>query len=249
MGAGPGDPGLITVRGLERLRRADVVVYDRLVDRRLLDEAPRARRIFAGKASGAHALPQEQINALLVRHARRGRRVVRLKGGDPFVFGRGGEEAEALARARIPFEVVPGVTSAVAAPAYAGIPLTHRGVASSFAVVTGHGCASERRHRVDWARLATAVDTLVVLMGLERLAEIARELVARGRAAATPVALVRWGTTDWQETVIGTLGDIAERAGRARLEPPVVAVIGDVVALRDRLAWFDERTLPLGVAR
>ena len=249
VGAGPGDPGLITVRGLERLRRADVVVYDRLVDRRLLDEAPRARRIFAGKARGAHALPQEQINALLVRHARRGRRVVRLKGGDPFVFGRGGEEAEALARARIPFEVVPGVTSAVAAPAYAGIPLTHRGVASSFAVVTGHGCASERGRPVDWARLATAVDTLVVLMGLERLAEIARELVARGRPAATPVALVRWGTTDWQETVIGTLGDIATRARRARLEPPVVAVIGDVVALRDRLAWFDEQTLPLGAAR
>src|SRR5947199_210738 len=249
VGAGPGDPGLITVRGLERLRRADVVVYDRLVDRRLLDEAPRARRIFAGKARGAHALPQEQINALLVRHARRGRRVVRLKGGDPFVFGRGGEEAEALARARIPFEVVPGVTSAVAAPAYAGIPLTHRGVASSFAVVTGHGCASERGRPVDWARLATAVDTLVVLMGLERLAEIARELVARGRPAATPVALVRCGTTDWQETVIGTLGDIATRARRARLEPPVVAVIGDAVALRDRLAWFDEQTLPLGAVR
>ena len=249
VGAGPGDPGLITVRGLELLRRADVVVYDRLVDRRLLAEAPRARRIFAGKASSAHALPQEQINALLVRHARRGRRVVRLKGGDPFVFGRGGEEAEALARARIPFEVVPGVTSAIAAPAHAGIPLTHRGVASSFAVVTGHECASESQGRVDWARLATAVDTLVVLMGLERLPEIARELVAHGRAAATPVALVRWGSTDWQETVVGTLADIAERARRARLEPPVVTVIGDVVALRERLAWFDEQALPIGAVR
>ena len=249
VGAGPGDPGLITVRGLELLRRADVVVYDRLVDRRLLAEAPRARRIFAGKASSAHALPQEQINALLVRHARRGRRVVRLKGGDPFVFGRGGEEAEALARARIPFEVVPGVTSAIAAPAYAGIPLTHRGVASSFAVVTGHECASESQGRVDWARLATAVDTLVVLMGLERLPQIARELVAHGRAAATPVALVRWGSTDWQETVVGTLADIAERARRARLEPPVVTVIGDVVALRERLAWFDEQALPIGAVR
>jgi uroporphyrinogen III methyltransferase/synthase len=246
VGAGPGDPGLITVRGLALLRRADVVVYDRLVDRRLLDEAPRARRIFAGKASGAHALTQERINALLVRHARRGRRVVRLKGGDPFVFGRGGEEAEALARARIPFEVVPGVTSAVAAPAYAGIPLTHRGVASSFAVVTGHACAPERGRRVDWARLATAVDTLVVLMGLERLPQIARELVAHGRAATTPVALVRWGSTDWQETVVGTLADIAGRARRARLEPPVVTVIGDVVALRERLAWFDESALPIG---
>ena len=249
VGAGPGDPGLITVRGLELLRRADVVVYDRLVDRRLLAEAPRARRIFAGKASSAHALAQSSINALLVRHARRGRRVVRLKGGDPFVFGRGGEEAEALARARVPFEVVPGVTSAVAAPAYAGIPLTHRGVASSFAVVTGHECASESRGGVDWARLATVVDTLVVLMGLESLPRIARELVAHGRAATTPVALVRWGSTDWQETVVGTLADIAERARRVRLEPPVVTVIGDVVALRERLAWFDEHSLPIGAVR
>jgi len=249
VGAGPGDPGLITVRGLELLRGADVVVYDRLVDRRLLAEAPRARRIFAGKASGVRTLTQERINALLVRHARRGRRVVRLKGGDPFVFGRGGEEALALARARIPFEVVPGVTSAVAAPAYAGIPLTHRGVASSFAVVTGHAGAAERGRPVDWARLATAVDTLVVLMGLERLPEIARELVARGRTAATPVALVRWGSTDWQETVVGTLADIAERARRARLEPPVVAVVGDVVALRERLGWFAEQTLPIGAVR
>src|SRR5216110_2483649 len=187
VGAGPGDPGLMTVRGLELLRHADVVVYDRLVHPRLLDEAPRARRVFAGKAAGRHALPQERITALLVTHARRGRRVVRLKGGDPFVFGRGGEEALALERAGVPFEVVPGVTAAVAVPAYAGIPLTHRGVASSFAVVTGHGCASERGRPVDWARLATAVDTLVVLMGLERLAEIARELVARGRPAETPV--------------------------------------------------------------
>ncbi len=169
VGAGPGDPGLMTVRGLELLRRAQVVVYDRLVDPRLLDEAPRARRIFAGKASGHHALPQEQINALLILHARRGRRVVRLKGGDPFVFGRGGEEAEALAGARIPFEVVPGVSSALAAPAYAGIPVTHRGVASSFTVVTGHGSAPGQGSSVDWARLARASDTLVVLMGVESL--------------------------------------------------------------------------------
>jgi len=165
VGAGPGDPGLMTVRGLALLRRAEVVIYDRLVDPRLLAEAPRARRVFAGKASGDHALPQERINALLVMHARRGRRVVRLKGGDPFVFGRGGEEAEALAAAGVPFEIVPGVSAAVAAPAYAGIPLTHRGVASSFAVVTGHEGCGKTRAGVDWARLATAVDTLVVLMG------------------------------------------------------------------------------------
>src|SRR5258705_10808891 len=243
VGAGPGDPGLMTVRGLELLRRAAVVVYDRLVDPRLLDEAPRARRIFAGKASGNHALPQERINALLILHARRGRRVVRLKGGDPFVFGRGGEEAEALARARIPFEVVPGVSAAVAVPAYAGIPVTHRGVASSFTVVTGHASASGRESKVDWARLARSADTLVVLMGVESLPRITRELIAHGRPATTPVALVRWGTTSAQETVTGTLRDIAARAARARLEPPVVIVIGAVVALRDRLQWFDDNVM------
>jgi uroporphyrinogen III methyltransferase / synthase len=243
VGAGPGDPGLITVRGLELLRRAQVVVYDRLVHPSLLAEAPRARRVFAGKASGRHTLPQEQINALLIMHARRGRRVVRLKGGDPFVFGRGGEEADALARAGIPFEVVPGVSSAVAVPAYAGIPLTHRGVASSFAVVTGHEEACKRESSVDWARLARSVDTLVVLMGVKALPGIAAELIAHGRPASTPVALVRWGTTDVQETVTGTLGDIAARAARARLEPPVVIVIGDVVALRARLQWFEDNSL------
>jgi uroporphyrinogen III methyltransferase/synthase len=238
VGAGPGDPGLMTVRGLALLRRAEVVVYDRLVDRRILREAPRARRIFAGKASGDHALPQDEINALLIRHARRGRRVVRLKGGDPFVFGRGGEEAEALAVAGVAFEVVPGVSSAVAAPAYAGIPLTHRGLASSFAVVTGHECA-KGRDRIDWARIATAVDTLVVLMGLAALPRIARELIAHGRPRETPVALVRWGTTERQIVLTGRLDDIAARARDARLESPVVIVVGDVVALADRLAWFD----------
>jgi len=249
VGAGPGDPGLMTVRGLELLRRAEVVVYDRLVDRRLLDEAPRARRIFAGKASGNHALCQEKITTLLIVHARRGRRVVRLKGGDPFVFGRGGEEAEALARARIPFEVVPGVSSAVAVPAYAGIPVTHRGVASSFTVVTGHASDSGRESKVDWARIARGSDTLVVLMGVESLPRIARELIAHGRPATTPVALVRWGTTSAQETVTGTLGDIAARAARARLEPPVVIVVGDVVALRDRLQWFEDNRALMEVAQ
>jgi uroporphyrin-III C-methyltransferase len=249
VGAGPGDPGLMTVRGLELLRRAHVVVYDRLVHPSLLGEAPRARRIFAGKESGHHTLRQERINSLLIMHARRGRRVVRLKGGDPFVFGRGGEEAEALARAGIPFEVVPGVSSAVAVPAYAGIPLTHRGVASSFAVVTGHEEAGKRESSVDWARLARSVDTLVILMGLKSLPRIARELIAHGRPAATPAALVRWGTTDIQETVVGTLADIAARAARARLEPPVVAVVGDVVALRDRLQWFADNHVLMEIAQ
>ena len=239
VGAGPGDPELMTVRGLALLRRADVVVYDRLVDPRLLDEArPDAIRVFVGKASGAHTLPQREINALLVRHAVRGRRVVRLKGGDPFVFGRGGEEADALAAAGIPFEVVPGVSSAVAVPAYAGIPVTHRGTASSFAVVTGHEDEAKGEASVDWARLATAVDTLVVLMGTRSLPQIARALLDAGRRPDTPVALVRWGTTDAQETVVGRLDEIATLPAAVRLAPPVVIVIGDVVALRERLAWF-----------
>jgi uroporphyrinogen III methyltransferase / synthase len=239
VGAGPGDPGLMTVRGLAQLRRAEVVIHDRLVDPRLLEEAPvDALRIFAGKASGAHVLSQERINALLVAHARRGRRVVRLKGGDPFVFGRGGEEASALAAAGIPFEVVPGVSSAVAVPAYAGVPVTHRGIASSFAVVTGHEDEDKTDESVDWARLATAVDTLVILMGALSLPRIAHALLAAGRRADTPVALIRWGTTDAQETIVGRLDEIAALADAVRLAPPVVIVVGDVVALRQRLAWL-----------
>ena len=239
VGAGPGDPGLMTVRGLELLRRADVVVYDRLVDPRLLDEAPTAARIFAGKATGDHPLPQEQINALLIHHARCGCRVVRLKGGDPFVFGRGGEEADALARAGIPLEIVPGVSAAVAVPAYAGIPLTYRGIASSFAVVTGHQDRCARDSGVDWERLATGVDTLVILMGLRSLPRIAEALMSHGRAPSTPVALVRWGTTERQATVTGRLDEIADVAQAAALEPPVVIVVGDVVKLRKRLSWFE----------
>jgi uroporphyrinogen III methyltransferase / synthase len=236
VGAGPGDPGLLTVRGRALLRRADVVVYDRLLDARLLDEAPQAMRIFAGKSRGHHALSQERINALLIAHARRGRRVVRLKGGDPFVFGRGGEEAEALADAGIRYEIVPGVSSAVAVPAYAGIPLTHRRLSSSFAVVTGHEDPDKPVAAVDWARLATAVDTLVVLMGVKSLPHIARELIVHGRRADTPVALIRHGTMTDQVLVVASLGEIAERE-EITLEPPVVAIIGEVVALHARLAW------------
>ena len=235
VGAGPGDPGLITVRGRDLLRVADVVVYDRLVHPKLLEEAPPAARlIFAGKACGGHALSQDAINALLIAEARQGRHVVRLKGGDPFVFGRGAEEALALAEAGIPFEVVPGVTSAVAVPAAAGIPLTHRGVAASVAVVTGHqdGCGGSPP--VHWDRLAGAVDTLVVLMGLANLQRIARELIAHGRDPRTPAALIERGTTEAQRTVTTTLDGLADAAVSAGLEAPVVAVIGDVVALRDR---------------
>jgi uroporphyrin-III C-methyltransferase len=229
VGAGPGDPGLLTVRGLARLRAADLVVYDRLVDPRLLAEARHARRVFAGKAPGRHALAQAEINALLIRHARRGRRVVRLKGGDPFVFGRGGEEVEALAAAGVPCEVVPGVTSAVAAPAAAGIPLTRRGVAASFAVATGHACGEGRAP--DWARLATATDTLVLLMALGELPRIADRLVAHGRPPSTPVAIVSGATTARQATLVGRLDDIAARAAAARVSPPAVVVVGEVVRL------------------
>jgi uroporphyrin-III C-methyltransferase len=240
VGAGPGDPGLLTLRGLEALRGAEVVVYDRLVNPVLLDEAPpEARRIFAGKARGAHCLPQPAINALLVEHARAGRRVVRLKGGDPFVFGRGGEEALALAEAGIPFEVVPGVSSAVAVPAYAGIPVTHRGLATSFAVVTGHEDDSKGdTTTVDWERLATAVDTLVVLMAARSLPRIARELLAHGRPPETPVAVVRWGTTEVQQSVVLTLGDAAQLS-EAPLPPPVVVVVGEVVRLSGVLQRVD----------
>jgi len=236
VGAGPGDPGLLTVRALERLREAEVVVYDRLVNPALLDEAPAgALLIFAGKRVGSHCAAQAAINALLVHHAEAGRFVVRLKGGDPFVFGRGGEEALALSKAGIPFEVVPGVSSAIAVPAYAGIPVTHRGVASSFAVLTGHEDPSKDGDAVNWRALATAVDTLVVLMAVRSFPRIVGALLANGRPPETPVALIRWGTTEAQEVRIGTLGDIV---GRARgLESPVVAVIGEVVRLRERLDW------------
>lgn len=241
VGAGPGDPGLLTVRGLELLRQAEVIIYDRLVHPRLLEEAPAAAlRIYAGKQADTDCVSQSQIHFLLIAHARAGRRVVRLKGGDPFVFGRGGEEAEALAEAGVPFDVVPGVSSAVAVPAYAGIPLTHRKLSSSFAVVTGHEDPTKGAPAVDWKRLATAVDTLVVLMGLRNLPRIVAQLIANGRSPDTPVALIRWGTTAEQETLTGPLADIAVKAKAAGVQPPVVAVIGEVATLRERLRWFKE---------
>lgn len=236
VGAGPGDPGLLTVRAVKYLEDAEVIVYDRLVNPALLDLAPPdALRIFAGKRAGAHCLPQTAINALLVHHAEAGRFVVRLKSGDPFVFGRGGEEALALAKAGIAFEIVPGISSALAVPAYAGIPVTHRGVAASFAVLTGHEDPSKPRDAVDWGKLATAVDTLVVLMAAATFPRIVGALLAHGRAPETPVALIRWGTTEAQEIRVGTLADIVERA--RGFDAPVVAVVGEVVALRERLSW------------
>jgi uroporphyrin-III C-methyltransferase len=236
VGAGPGDPGLLTVRGLELLRTTPVIVYDQLVNPALLDEAgSETIKIFVGKRAGRHCIAQEEINGVLIAHAQLGHDVLRLKGGDPFVFGRGGEEAEALADAGIPFEIVPGVSSAIAVPAYAGVPLTHRKFASSFAVVTGHE-ARKPNSNVDWAKLATAVDTLVILMGLTNLSLIVQKLIEHGRSPHTPVAIIRSGTTSDQESVFGTLEDIAGKS--ALIEPPALIVVGDVVSLADKLEWF-----------
>ena len=233
VGAGPGDPGLITVKGLACLRRAEVVLYDRLVHPALLDEAPRyAERIDVGKAPRRNRRTQEEINALLVEHASAGKVVVRLKGGDPFVFGRGGEECQALAAAGIPYEVVPGVSSAVAVPAYAGIPVTHRDFASSFTVIAGH-TADEMA--LDWASLARS-ETLVFLMGVAHLPEIAAQLMAHGRPGETPAAVIANGTTGTQSVVQGSLATIG-RLARA-IEPPATIVVGEVVRLRAQLDWF-----------
>ncbi len=245
VGAGPGDPGLITVAGLDRIREADVIVYDRLVSARLLEHARQdAELIYVGKVPGAEdGHDQESINRTLIEQAQLGRTVVRLKGGDPFVFGRGGEEAEALRAAGIPFEVVPGVTSAVAVPAYAGIPVTHRGVASSFAVITGHEEPGKAETAIDWAHLATATDTLVFLMGVRNLPDIVARLTKHGRSPQTPVAVIQRGTTPEQRTVTGTLADIVSRVEEAGLRPPAITVVGEVVRLRKTLSWFEDRPL------
>src|SRR5579859_1731211 len=233
VGAGPGDPDLITVKGLACLRRADVVLYDRLAPRELLAEArPGAELIDVGKQPERHRRGQTEINALLIARARAGLSVVRLKGGDPFVFGRGGEECQALAEAGIPFEVVPGVISAIAVPAYAGIPVTQRGVSASFTVLTGHTAQDDV---FDWDAVPRA-GTLVLLMGARHLAEIARGLIEHGRPADTPAAVLQQGTTPAQRVVVGTLGGIAERA--SGVESPAITVIGEVVALREQIAWY-----------
>jgi len=238
VGAGPGDPGLLTRRGESLLRAADVVVYDRLASAALLELAgPAADLVDVWKAPGRAALRQDEINALLVTRAREGRAVVRLKGGDPFVFGRGGEEAEACIAAGVPFEVVPGVTSAIAAPAYAGIPVTHRGVSTHFTVVTGHEDPTKNGTDVDWDALARVGGTLVILMGAGRVAEIAKALIAGGRDSDTPAAAVRWGTRPEQRTVRATLGTIADTG----VEAPSAIVVGDVAALD--FGWFERTPL------
>ena len=244
VGAGPGDPGLITVKGLECVKKADVIVYDNLVNKRFLDSARRgAEIIFVGKAGGVHTLPQEKINALLLKKAKSGKVVARLKGGDPFIFGRGGEEAEALAAAGFSFEVVPGVTSAIAAPAYGGIPLTHRDYTASVTFIAGHEDPTKGEGRIAWDNVAASKGTLVFLMGMKNLEHNVARLIEHGRDPKTPVALIRWGTTTRQETVVGRLDTIAERAREKRLRPPVVVVVGEVVSLRERVNWFETQPL------
>jgi len=237
VGAGPGDPELITVRGLRRLQAAEVVVYDRLTHPDLLAEVPRtAERIFAGKAPNFEAMPQQDIGRVLVERARAGRRVVRLKGGDPFVFGRGAEEVEALAAAGVPWEVVPGISSAVAVPAAANIPLTHRALSSHFTVVTGHEDPAKPGSEVDWAWLARSGGTLVVLMGLERLSEISRSLMREGLPAHTPTAAIASGTLPSQLVVTSSLGDLSEEVALSGMRSPAVIVIGDVAGFPESIA-------------
>ncbi|MBT1070805.1 uroporphyrinogen-III C-methyltransferase [Pelotalea chapellei] len=244
VGAGPGDPGLITLRGVECLRRADVVVYDYLANEQLLNHAPpAAERIYAGKIGGRHNQDQEEINALLVEKGLSGKVVVRLKGGDPFVFGRGGEECEALQSAGIPFEVIPGVTAAVGAAAYAGIPLTHRDYTASVTLVTGQVGKNKDASSIDWKRLSLGNGTLVFYMGITTLHRNMTRLIENGRNPHTPVALVRWGTTPEQQVLTGTIADIAERAAQACFKPPAITIVGEVVNLREKLRWYDRRTL------
>lgn len=243
VGGGPGDPGLITVKGLASLRRADVVLYDRLASSELLDEVPaHAEKIDVGKEPKKHRRSQAEINELLIEKAREGKRVVRLKGGDPFVFGRGGEECQALAEAGIPYEVIPGVSSAIAVPAYAGIPVTQRGVTTAFTVVAGHVGDSESD--IDWAAISR-IGTIVFLMGVEHLPQIVAKLIEKGRAADTPAALIREGTTQNQEVVRATLGDIVEKS--QSITPPAVLIVGEVVRLHEQIDWFDPKSSSLSI--
>ncbi len=244
VGAGPGDAGLLTLRGAELLRRAEVVVYDALVNRELLALAPEsAEIIYGGKRSRDHAIPQGDLNRLLVEKAREGKTVVRLKGGDPYVFGRGGEEATELQEDNVPFEVVPGISSIVAAPNYAGIPLTHREHCSSFTVITGHEDPDKAETAIDWERIAREPGTKVVLMGVERIGKITAALKENGLAGDTPVAMVRWGTTGRQQTISGTLETIADVVAETGFKAPAVTIIGGVSRLRDSLNWFEKRPL------
>ena len=245
IGAGPGDPTLITVKGMELLKRAEVVVYDYLATPKLLKFAPKnAQFVYVGKKGNVHhAHTQEEINQMLVDHARAGRNVVRLKGGDPFIFGRGGEEIEELCKYNIAFEVVPGVTSATAAATYAGVPITHREYTSSLAFITGHEDPTKGTSNVAWDKIATGIGTLVFYMGIKNLPSIAENLIKNGRDPKTPVAVVRWASTPIQKSVVGTIETIAEVVKEAGITPPALVVVGDVVKLRDKINWFEKRPL------
>jgi uroporphyrin-III C-methyltransferase len=254
IGAGPGDPKLLTIKAAEAISASDVIVYDYLVNPEVLAHARRdVELIYVGKRSGEPYTPQAEINSILVERARLGQAVARLKGGDPFVFGRGGEEAEALADAGVEWEVIPGISSGVAAAAYAGIPLTHRDHSSSVAFITGHEGRDKSKGAVDWKMAANTADTLVIFMCAETIAEIARDLIAGHRAPSTPIAIIRWGTYEHQEIYSGTLEDIAESPDsavtRAVIRPPAIAVVGDVVSLKDKLHWFGRRAFELAPAR
>lgn len=244
VGAGPGSLGLVTLRAQQLIKQADVVVYDYLCNPDMLQWAPaEAEKIYAGKSASAHTLTQDEINRLLVERAQTGKRVVRLKGGDPYVFGRGGEEAQVLVREGISFEVVPGVTSAIAAPSYAGIPVTHRDWASTVTFITGHEDPTKTDSAIDWSHLAQLRGTKVFLMGVERLPKITGRLIAEGARPETPVALIRWGTTIRQESLVGTLATIADLVERRGFTAPAITIVGDVVKLRDELNWYE--ALPL----
>ena len=242
IGAGPGDPGLITVKGLDCVKKAGVIIYDYLANERLLDQRrPDAELIYVGKQGSRHTLPQDQINALIVQKAREGKIVARLKGGDPFIFGRGGEEAEELVDNGITFEVVPGVTSAISAPTYAGIPLTHREHTASVAFVTGHEDPTKPESKVHWDKIATGIGTLVFFMGMKNLQNIVDNLISHGRSPETPVALIQWGTRTDQRVVTGTLSDIVPKVTEAKLGPPAIIVVGEVVRLRQKLNWYESK--------
>lgn len=244
VGAGPGDIGLLTLKGFRYLQMAEVVVYDFHLNAQMLNYISHdAEFIYAGKRGGHHAMTQDEINAALVKKAKEGKVVCRLKGGDPFVFGRGGEEAEVLAAEGIPFEIVPGISSAIAAPAYAGIPLTHRRFSSSFAVVTGNEDVTKPESAIDWSKLAKGFDTLVFLMGVKNIGNITARLMENGKSPDTPVAIVRWGTRPDQKTVVSTLMNIAGLVREERIRPPAVMVVGPVVTLRETLKWYENKPL------
>ncbi|UOY93236.1 uroporphyrinogen-III C-methyltransferase [Ectobacillus sp. JY-23] len=245
VGAGPGDPDLITVKGLKCIQQADVILYDRLVNKELLTHAkPEADLIYCGKLPDYHTMQQETINAFLVKLAKKGKVVTRLKGGDPFVFGRGAEEAEALVKNGIPFEVIPGITAGIAAPAYAGIPVTHREAGASFAIVTGHRRAGAEE-QTKWESLK-GIDTLAIYMGMSNLPYICGQLIHHGKSEQTPVALVEWGTTEKQRTVTGTLGTIVTIAQKEQVQNPSMIIVGEVVRFREKIKWFEQ---PLPYAR